>query len=141
MGRSRRASQRRGVLIPMGLLVATVFACRGKPGLAPELERELRAAKAATVPGDAEAVEESDVEATGTGLRATWRFRHKRDAPTILGSTERQLGDDGYRCSRDARVLRCSKLLTGDHLDVLVTAPTPDGAGYAWNVELTGRPD
>jgi len=132
---------RQGRLLPLGLLVVAGLGCRDRSGLAPEIEREVRKAKSATVPPSATGVEEDVIEETRSALRSSWRFRLQQDPPAVLADAERMLVDGGYRCSRGPQRLRCSKVLPGDNLDVLVTAPGAEGDGAMWSVEFTGRPD
>jgi hypothetical protein len=132
---------RQARLFPLGLLVVTGLGCRDRAGLAPEIEREVRKAKSATVPPSTTGFEEDVIEETHSALRSAWRFRLQQDPPGVLADAERMLVDGGYRCSRESQSLRCSKVLPGDHLDVLVTAPAAERGGATWNVAFTGRPD
>jgi hypothetical protein len=138
---------RRGSLRPLsmlalaGLLAATGSACRSDSLPSPTIQRELRAARAATVPGDAQGVVEGGLELGGAELRTAWRFRLASGATPAHAEAERRLAGEGYRCTREERSLKCGKSLPGDRVDIAMSAGAHDDTTTAWNVEFAAHPD
>jgi hypothetical protein len=128
------------VLVPVGLLVALGLGCRAASRESPELNRERHAARAATVPSDADNLIEDELVWSGSGVHTGWRFSHRGSPEVIVSDAERKLVAADYRCGRVTEGLRCSKFLAGDRLEVQVS-PSSSEDGSEWTVELTGRPD
>lgn len=141
MGVQRRFLHQLSVLALAGLVAATGSACRSNSRPSPSIQRELGAARAATVPGDANDIVERGLELVGTELRAAWRFRHARDATPAHSEAERQLAGDGYRCNLEERTLSCGKALPGDRVNIVMSASDLNDKTTAWNVEFAIRAD
>jgi hypothetical protein len=137
----RRSLGLLNVLALAGIIAATGSGCRSSSVPPPAIQRELGAARAATVPGDAEGVVERGLVLSGPELRATWQYRHARDATPVHSDAERQLVGEGYRCNREERTLSCGKSLPGDRVNIVMSASDVDDTTAAWNVEFTVRAD